>query len=118
MRFVKGAHFHLKVRNLSGTLVWLGRVWKSKPIYQDKSMAVVPFGSLTVIFDKAPKDSPATLAYSSRDCDADYKTVLGRGAKPVEPPRDREYGVRSAYVKGPGALTFEIEQRLPRRKRR
>ena len=43
-------------------------------------------------------------------------TLLWRGAKPLEAPADRSYGVRSACVKGPGALTFEIEQ--PLRKRR
>ena len=114
---MKGSHVHLGVRNLKGTLAWLGRVWRCAPLYQDKEMAVVPFGPLTLIFDAAKKDSPATLAYSSRDCDDDYKTAIKRGARPVEPPTDRVYGVRSAYVKGPGALTFEIEQRLPRKKR-
>jgi len=81
-------------------------------------MAVLPFGPLTVIFDAAKKDSPATLAYSSRDCDADYQIALERGATPLHPPADRAYGVRSGYVRGPGALTFEIEQPLRRKKRR
>ena len=101
----------------SHTFAWLARVWKSKPVYLDKDMAVVPFGPVTVIFDRARRDSTATLAYSSRNCDADYRIALKRGARPIEPPKDRVYGIRSAYLKGPGALTFEIEQTLPRKKR-
>jgi catechol 2,3-dioxygenase-like lactoylglutathione lyase family enzyme len=114
MNAMKLSHVHLGVRDLAGTLAWLKRVLKSTPVYRDAKMAVVPFGPITVIFDRAKKDSPATLAYSSRNCDRDYRTVLRRGAQPVEPPGDRVYGVRSAYAKGPGDLTFEIEQPLPR----
>ena len=112
-----GGHIHLKVRRLDRTLDWIDRIWKTRPVYRDKDMAVLLFGPITVIFDRASKDSPATLAYLSSNCDADYRKVIRRGAKPLHPPADRVYGVRSAYVKGPGALTFEIEQPL-RPKRR
>jgi hypothetical protein len=115
---MQGAHVHLGVRSLAKTLAWMEKVWKTKPVYRDEQMAVVPFGPLTLIFDAAAKDSAATLAYSCRNCDSEYRKVLRRGARPVHPPADRAYGVRSAYVKGPGALTFEIEQPLPRRKTR
>lgn len=114
---MKGAHVHLQVRNLRATLAWLERVWRVRPVYADRDMAVVPFGPLSVIFDRARKDGPATLAWASRNCDADYRTVLRRGARPIEPPTDRPYGVRAAYVRGPGALTFEIEQPLRRKPR-
>jgi hypothetical protein len=111
-----GAHIHLNVRQLERTLDWIDRIWKTQPVYRDRDMAVLPFGLITVIFDRALKDSPATLAYLSRNCDADYRKVIRRGAKPLEPPADRPYGVRSAYVKGPGALIFEIEQPLKKRR--
>jgi hypothetical protein len=107
---------HLNVRNLARTLAWIARVWKTTSVYRDPEMAVLPFGPVTVIFDRAGKDSPATLAVASRDCDADFRTVLRRGAKPLHPPADRGYGVRSGYVKGPGALTLEIEQPLKKRR--
>ena len=113
---MNGHHLHLNVRSLTRTLGWIKRIWKTTPVYRDREMAVVPFGPITVIFDRAAKDSPATLAVASRDCDADYRMLLRRGAKPLHPPADRVYGVRSAYVKGPGALTFEIEQPLMKRR--
>jgi hypothetical protein len=113
---MKGHHVHLNVRNLARTLAWIARVWKTKPVYRDSEMAVLPFGPITVIFDRAGKDGPATLAVASRDCDADFRAVLRPGAKPLHPPADRGYGVRSAYVKGPGALTFGIEQPLGKRR--
>jgi uncharacterized glyoxalase superfamily protein PhnB len=75
-------------------------------------MAVVPFGALTVIFDQSDKDTCATLGFESAHCDADYNTVVERGAVPLEPPADRAWGARSAYLRGPGAVTFEIEQLL------
>jgi hypothetical protein len=111
-----GGHIHSKVPRLDRTLDWIDRIWKTRPVYRGKEMAVLPFGEIPVILDRASKDSPATLAYFSRNCDADFRKVIRRGAKPLEAPADRSYGVRSACVKGPGALTFEIEQ--PLRKRR
>src|SRR2546426_8357312 len=98
MRAMKGSHVHLQVRDLGGTLAWLARVWKVKPVYLDKDMAVVPFGPITVIFDRARRDSRATLAYSSSNCEADYRTVLKRGARSVQPPKDRGYGVPAPYI--------------------
>ena len=50
----------------------------------------------------------------SDDCDRDYGRVVERGAETVSAPEDKPYGSRAAYVKGPGALTFEIEQPLKR----
>jgi hypothetical protein len=41
-----------------------------------------------------------------------YSRVVARGAETVSAPEDKPYGSRAAYVRGPGALTFEIEQPL------
>ena len=35
-----------------------------------------------------------------------------RGAETLEAPEDRAWGVRAAYLRGPGRITFEIEQEL------
>jgi uncharacterized glyoxalase superfamily protein PhnB len=67
-----------------------------------------------VILDAGPKDGALTLSFDSEDCDADYRLLTGRGAETIEAPQDRSWGARSAYLKGPGALTVEIEQVLKR----
>ena len=39
---------------------------------------------------------------------------LNRGAEPIEAPHDTPWGTRTAYLKGPGSITVEIEQLLNR----
>jgi uncharacterized glyoxalase superfamily protein PhnB len=73
-------------------------------------MVWLPFGDFGVILDAASDDSVMTLSFDSEDCDADYRTVASRGAETVEAPKDRPWGARAAYLKGPGAMTVEIEQ--------
>ena len=67
-----------------------------------------------MILDAGPADSTVTLGFDSEDCDADYRTVAGRGAETIEAPQDRPWGARAAYLKGPGGLTVELEQLLKR----
>lgn len=87
-------------------------MWQAQPIFVNDRMAVLIFGEFTVIFDQSDRDSAATLGFQSADCDADYKTIVARGAVPLEAPANRPWGARSAYLHGPGATTFEIEQSL------
>jgi predicted enzyme related to lactoylglutathione lyase len=54
----------------------------------------------------------ATIGFDSADCDADVAAMVARGAIVLEPPQDRPYGARVAYIKGPGALKIELEQLL------
>jgi catechol 2,3-dioxygenase-like lactoylglutathione lyase family enzyme len=102
-------HIHLSVRDLRTALDWLDRIWQLKPQFQNDRMATVPFGSFTLILDAAETDSSATIGFESDDCDRDYRTVLERGAVAIEPPSNKTWGVRAAYVQGPGCLRFEIE---------
>src|SRR5512133_1655003 len=102
-------HVHLQVCDLQAALDWIRNVWQTEPAFTDNRLAVVPFGALTVIFDLSDKDSPATLGFESTDCDADYRAAVQRGAVPIDPPADRPWGTRAAYVRGPGAVTFELE---------
>ena len=57
-----------------------------------------------------------TVGFDSRNCDADFQRVTSRGGVALEEPTDRPWGVRAAYIQGPGALKFELEQMLPRLK--
>jgi uncharacterized glyoxalase superfamily protein PhnB len=83
-------------------------------VVHNERMAWLGFGECGVILDVAPTSSVVTLGFDSQDCDADYRTVMGRGAETIEGPQDRPWGARAAYLKGPGALTVEIEQLLKR----
>lgn len=112
---MKGSHVHLGVKDLPAALQWLDKVWQLRPTFQDARMASLPFGELTIILDASAADTSATVGFDSQNCDEDVRTVRSRGAVVLEEPKDRPWGVRSAYIQGPGALKFEIEQPLPRR---
>jgi hypothetical protein len=102
-------HIHLDVRDLRTALDWLDQVWQLKPQFQNERMATILFGSFTLILDVAEADSSATIGFESDDCDRDYRAVIERGAVTLEPPSNKAWGVRAAYVQGPGRLRFEIE---------
>lgn len=106
------SHVHVGVRDLPAALAWLDRVWEVRPTFQNERMASVPFGAFTIFFDVSTIDTPSTIGFDSKNCDADFRAVTSRGAAVLEAPSDRPWGVRAAYVQGPGALRFEIEQVL------
>ena len=102
-------HVHLGVRDLSGALDWLQRIWQVGPAFQNERMATLQFGAIILILDAADDDSSATIGFESDDCDRDYRAVIQRGAVDLEAPANQPWGVRAAYLRGPGRLTFEIE---------
>jgi predicted enzyme related to lactoylglutathione lyase len=79
-------------------------------------MAVIPLGGFSVIFDAAEEDAKVTIAFDSDDCERDFRSVTERGAAVVEAPQKKPWGVVAAYLRGPGALTVEIEQVLAEEK--
>jgi predicted enzyme related to lactoylglutathione lyase len=113
---MKASHIHLGVKDLPAALNWLETVWQITPTYRDERLASVPVGEFTVILDASPSDVAATIGFDSKNCDEDFRAVVARGGVALEEPKDRPWGVRAAYVQGPGALKFEIEQMLPRPK--
>ena len=102
-------HVHLGVRDLGAALGWIERIWQLKPQFENDRMATLVFGSFTLILDVADAGSSATIGFETDDCDRDYRAVLERGAVAIEPPTNKAWGVRAAYVQGPGRLRFEIE---------
>jgi hypothetical protein len=109
---MEGNHFHVHIRDLQGALSWFARVWVTEPIYQEESMAVLQFGPILLVLDQDEEETVTTIGYATADCDADFRTAVGRGAQAMEEPADRSWGVRVAYLKGPGRLTMELEQEL------
>ena len=107
-----GNHFHVFVRDLAETLAWFDRVWATQPTYHGDEMAVLQFGPILLVLDQDDEETYTTIGYASADFDADFRTLVGRGAEVVEEPADRSWGVRVAYLKGPGRMTLELEQSL------
>ena len=103
-------HIHVGVRNLGEAVAWLDKVWQVKVEFQNERMATLPFGDFILILDAADADSPATIGFESDDCDRDFRAVVERGGIAIEAPSDKPWGVRCAYIQGPGCLKFEIEQ--------
>lgn len=102
-------HIHLRVRDLNAAVAWFDTIMQVRPGFRNERMATFLFDSMTLIFDAADYDVSATVGFESKDCDRDFRTVVGRGAVALEPPTNKDWGVRTAYFKGPGELKFEIE---------
>ena len=102
-------HIHVAVRDLSGALAWLERVWEVKSEFQNETMATLVFDDFTLILDSAEADSLATIGFESDNCDRDFDAAVGRGAICLQSPENKPWGIRSAYIQGPGRLRFEIE---------
>jgi len=106
-------HLHAPIRDLPGALAWLARVWDVRPDFENDGMAVLSLHGASLILDAADEDGTVTIGFSSDDCDEDFRLASERGAETLEAPEDRAWGVRAAYLRGPGRITFEIEQDLP-----
>lgn len=102
-------HIHLQVRDLNLAIDWFETVLQIHPGFRNERMATFAFDSFILIVDAASDDAPATVGFESDDCDRDFRAVVERGAIALEPPSNREWGIRAAYFRGPGALKFEIE---------
>lgn len=105
-------HVHCRVGDLQAAARWFEGVWRVAPVFNDKRMVWLSFKEFGVILDKASDDSVVTIGFASKDCDADYRMITSRGAEPIEAPQDRPRGAQTAYVKGPGGRTVEIEPLL------
>ncbi|HUP22654.1 MAG TPA: VOC family protein [Thermoanaerobaculia bacterium] len=108
-------HIHVYVRNLAPAVEWFERVCEARLTYRGDNMASLALGPLQLLLDSADEDGRITIGFSTKDCDAAFATLVGRRAAVIEPPTDRPYGVRAAYLPGPGAVTVELEQMLPRK---
>ena len=111
---MKMSHVHCRVRDLQAAAAWFEKVWQVSPVFNNAQMVWLSFGDLGVILDAATEDSVVTIGFDSNDCDADYSLITSHGAEPIETPQNRPWGARSAYLKGPGRITVEIEQVLNR----
>ena len=94
------SHVHCRVKDLLPAVEWFASKCGVVPSFSDARMTVLEFGPFTLILDAASDDSVATIGFNSPDCDADFATMVARGARVVQPPQDRPYGA-SPICKGP-----------------
>ena len=106
------SHVRCRIRDFEAAARWFERVWQVAPVFNDDRMVWLSFREFAVILDKASDDSVVTIGFDSKDCDRDYRMITSRGGVPIEAPQDRPWGARTAYIKGPGGLTVEVEQLL------
>ena len=112
MRDTQIAHVHVYVADRAKAVEWLRTVWGTEPDAEDHEMSLLTFGSTRLVINDVEEDVPSTIAFASTDCDQDYNDVTARGAVPIHEPQDKPWGVRAAFVQGPGKLVFEIEEIL------
>jgi predicted enzyme related to lactoylglutathione lyase len=106
------SHVHCQVKDLPGAAAWFTTIFGVSASFSDARMGVFQIDGFTVILDAASNDSAVTIGFSSSDCDADFNSLVAKGAHAIEAPADRPYGARAAYLQGPGAIKIEIEQLL------
>ena len=111
---MKVNHVHATVKDLPAALEWLEKVFEIRPSFKTDQMASIPLGAFIVILDRGEQDYPLTIGFETDDCDRDFGRAVRRGAAPIESPNNKAWGVRAAYIKGPGGLRFEYEQGLNR----
>ena len=106
------AHVHVYVCDRSATVDWLRTVWDTEPDVEDHEMSLFTFGETQLVVNDTDEDVLSTVAFTSTDCDGDFNRVVAKGAVPIHEPEDKFWGVRAAFVQGPGKLIFEFEQSL------
>jgi uncharacterized glyoxalase superfamily protein PhnB len=107
---MKLGHFHAGVRSLNDAIAWFEQVLQLSPSFAQENMASYSLGGITLIIDAAAHDSELTLGFESSNCDSDYERLIARGAQGTSPPTDYPWGVRAAYLRGPGGISIELEQ--------
>lgn len=107
---MKLVHLHIGVTDLPSTLAWFEEKGSFKPVFRNDRLSYFDFGGVTVVFEQGASNVPVTLAFGAPNLEAMYQSFIDRGAVPMTPPTDQPWGVRSAYLRGPAAVTIELEQ--------
>ena len=103
-------HMHINVKNLSETTDWMNRILGKASSFQNPRMASYDFENISLVFDQSEKDSEMILAMKTSECDQLFSELIQKGGIQIDEPQDQPWGVRTAYIQGPGAITIELEQ--------
>ncbi len=104
------SHLHLGFKDFPGASAWFTEVAGVAPDFRNDKLAYHRFGGVIVVLEQADADTTVTLAVKSGHVDRDCAALAAKGAAVIQAPIDQKWGVRSAYLKGPGAVTIELEQ--------
>jgi uncharacterized glyoxalase superfamily protein PhnB len=105
-------HLHIGVQDLPSAIGWMNQILNQKPSFQNPKMASFDLDNISLIFDQSDKNAEMILALKALDCSQLLDDLRERGAVVMEEPQDQPWGVRTAYIQGPGNLTIELEQAL------
>jgi catechol 2,3-dioxygenase-like lactoylglutathione lyase family enzyme len=103
-------HIHINVKDLSGATAWMNRILGKAAGFQNPRMASYDFENISLVFDQSEVDSEISLALKASDCDQTFSELIQKGGIQIDEPQDQPWGVRTAYIQGPGAITIELEQ--------
>lgn len=109
---MKVSHMHLGFKNLEGAVCWMKDVLAKEPGYRNANMATFDFENTSLVFDQSDDDTVLTFGVKTLDCDRAFAEMQRRGAVALDEPTDQPWGVRAAYIQGPGGVTLEIEQTM------
>ena len=104
------SHLHVGFKDFAGASDWFAQVAGNAPRFRNDRLAYHEFGGVIVVLEQAGEDTPVTLAFKSEDVDVEFAALAAKGAAVLQAPVDQKWGVRSAYLRGPGAVTVELEQ--------
>jgi predicted enzyme related to lactoylglutathione lyase len=106
------SHLHLNIRDLPAGIEWFRRFLDVSPDFANERMASIRLEGLALVLDQSQAESAAILALAAESCDAEVERLVERGAVVTEAAVNRPWGVRNAYLAGPGAITLEVEETL------
>ena len=109
------SHMHLGFKNREGAISWMKDVLDKEPGYRNANMATFDFENTSLAFDQSDDDTVLTFAVRTLDCDRALAEMRKCGAVALDEPTDQPWGLRTAYIQGPGGITLELEQTIRQR---
>jgi hypothetical protein len=100
MRDSQIAHVHVFVSDRPAAVEWLMTVWEAEPVAEDHEMSLFIFGSTQLVINDVADDLPSTVAFTSDNCDRDYRDVVARGAVSVDPTERVRLDPERTHTKG------------------
>jgi hypothetical protein len=99
---MKASHLHIAFTDPLAAANWFKTVLKLVPLYENPKSSAFRIGDIDLVLDAewGLGDTSMTFAFKSADCQRDYETAIGNGAKSRTPPRDKGDSI-NADVFGP-----------------
>lgn len=109
---MKVSHLHLGFTNLANAVQWMQQVLQADPFYQNDRMAAFAFENIEYVFDLSDSEIETTMAFACDDCEKKFQELVAKGAIVIEVPAEQPWGVKTAYLQGPGKVIIELEEKV------